>query len=452
MFGRKKKNKALSVQEGEKAIRPKDVRTERVLPERLEKKQGKLPDPYFTKLAKWSRWGRNTVTVLLVIFTLAIAFIFSNEITGEKLKLLLRNASFSFPGEEVRYSTVRYDADAEMDFSAYREYFAVATGSSLRLYDHRGNVALDGDIEMSAPTLDAGEDYLLVYDREGKSYLVCNSVAVLYEGSESFPIYRADVCDNGRYMILTSSSYYLCVMKIYNRSFKQIKEISVNCYPISAELSRDGKTLLLLCTAYGNNGRLENKICIYDVSSNAQLTAEIVTDSLPLAGTLTDRGCAVLFEDSIRIYGTGGALRASFGFGGKTPTHYCFGGKLAAVSFSREELPVGAEVLVYDLEGERSVQSIDHTGRIERLDLKNDLLFINESGRVRAVDMQSGGERLIEGSAPMKILEGINDTILFCYRDKAVNACESVELKELIAGRAPLEEGASAEESPSLAA
>lgn len=429
MFGRKKKDKSLTVQ-GEKAVKPLEVQTGRVLPER-RKKASRPPDPYFTKLAKVTRRTRYAVTVILVVFTVVMAFLFSNEITGEKLKLLLRNASFSFPGEEVAYTTVRYDADRTMDYAAYREYFAVGTGAGLRLYDHRGNVALQVKAKMNAPAIDSGKDYILMYDREGKTYLVCNSVTELYEGSETFPIYGADVCDNGRYLILTSSSTYLCVMKIYNRSFKLIKEISVDRYPISAELSDDGNRLLLLCVTNTQDGKIEGHVCIYDVGGEAKLTGEVVTDGVPLAGKLTSKGAAILYHDRVAFYGNAGADHGSVGFEGKTPGFFTFNEKTAAVSFEVNSVEGSYEVLCCDLEKEEFSRRIEHTGRIAGLNLSDGLLFICGGARTVAVDLESGKTRAMTVPMPEKIMPGAGDAIFFCYRDKAENMRESVEIREL---------------------
>ena len=101
-------------------------------PGREKKGETLPPDPYFEKLYKHTRRWRYAVTIVLLLFTVGMAFFYSEEITAENLKLLLRNASFSLPGEDVRYTEVRYAAAPSMDFISYREYLAVATAGEMR--------------------------------------------------------------------------------------------------------------------------------------------------------------------------------------------------------------------------------------------------------------------------------------------------------------------------------
>ena len=111
---RKKKEKGIIIQNEQLP-----AETSHKVPPRpgREKKEETLPpDPYFEKLYKHTRRWRYTVTAVLLLFTVGMAFFYSEEITAENLKLLLRNASFSLPGEDVRYTEVRYAAAPSMDF------------------------------------------------------------------------------------------------------------------------------------------------------------------------------------------------------------------------------------------------------------------------------------------------------------------------------------------------
>ena len=442
MFSKKKKN-ALAAAQDKSALQSVDP-GKRLLPERSRKTVSRAPDAYFVKLTKGARLLRYAVTFLLVVFTVAMAFVYSEEITGEKLKLLMRNASFSFPGEHIAFTTVRYDADPEMDFAAYREYFAVATTSGIRLYDHRGNIALDRKIGMERPTIDAGKDYIVVFDREGKNYLVCNSVTALYSGSTDFPIYSADVCDNGSYLIVTGSSSYLCVMTVYNRSFKAAREVRVNRYPLYAGLSDDGKMMMLLSYTVNASGRYESHVGFYDLSEETKLKNDYVSEDLPLGGRMTASGAVVFYADRAVVFSGAGEMKNILYFEKSTPTAFTCADGVAAVSFIENTVTGENSILCFDSESGESFGCFPFIGRIEKLFAAHGLIFIGEKDGLTALAPGTAEQRRIRTALPEKIFAGVNDALFFCFRNKAENMSDQTEIKELTDKTASAQGGANA--------
>lgn len=408
-------------------------------PGREKKEETLPPDPYFEKLYKHTRRWRYTVTAVLLLFTVGMAFFYSEEITAENLKLLLRNASFSLPGEDVRYTEVRYAAAPSMDFCSYREYLAVATAEEMRLYDQRGNVALEKAVKMERPTFDAGEDYVLLYDREGKTYLLCNSVAALYEGSEEYPIYGVDVSDNGSYLILTGTPEYSSVLKVYNRSFRLAREVKTDRYPLAARLSGDGTRATLACYTCADSGEIEGHILFYGLGEKTELLGDVFLKELPLTISFDQKNrLAVLTEKGLYLFDEQGQKLVFLSFEGKIPALCATEGEKIAVSFEDSRMLSENTVWCYDTE-KNSVWEASAKGDIRTLFLAKGLLFIGEKEKLTVWDTETGENQTLSKNLPEKVFGGTGNTIFVCYRNKTENIYDSLNIGKEETGVTPEE-------------
>lgn len=417
----KKQNQPVPVENGEKS--PATLSAPQKRPGRIGAKSKivKDPDKYFEKLAGVMRVSRLVVVVILIVFSVAMAFLYSNEITAENLKLLVRNASFSFPGEKIAFTSVRYDADPAMDYAAYREYLAVATTGGMRLYDHRGNIALDEPTKMTCPTLCSGEDYILVYDREGKNYLVCNSVTSLYEGNEDYPIYMADIANDGSYAIMTGSSSYLSVIKVYNRSFKLKKELKVERLPLSLSISPDGGKLMFLSCTAGKKGLPEGHVTLYELGEKTETGYDLRFDEVPLFGAIgKDGGATVLFADCVRFFDKSGTETGSVSFEEGIPALFAEDSERLAVALETDKVLSEYRILVFDTGNGTEYDSFDCKGRIEKLFAAEDSVFLCEKDRI-SVRSAKGSETVLYEALPEKIFGGFGDTVFLCGKNKAEN-------------------------------
>ncbi|MBQ8911524.1 MAG: hypothetical protein IJY89_03035 [Clostridia bacterium] len=419
---KKKKEKALTAASGRSA-ELSAVREEPTRPGRqYDAKKVTPPDKYYVKLSAVSRFWRYVVTFTLLIFAVGMTFLFREEITAENFGLLLRNVSFSFPGEKVEFTTVRYDADLKMDFAAYKEYFSVATTKSLRLYDHRGHIALDTELNMTDPVLDAGQKYVMVYDREGHEYIVCNSISLLYSGKESNPVYCADLCDEGSFLVVTMSSGYRSLIKVYNKGFNLQREVPVDRHPLTARLSPDGKTMLFLSYATNDNGALEGFVNLYDLTDKTSLICENVYKSVPLYGSVTNEGAVVVFSEGVRFFDRMGRQRAFLSFEGKTPLRCDVKDDLLAVLFEEDSVTGEYTLMAFDLGQARLLRTVPYTGRISGLFVCGDSVYLTEDEKTVIISCV-GDEKpeICKQKKPLQILGGENGTVFACFENKAEN-------------------------------
>ena len=274
---------------------------------------------------------------------------------------------------------------------------------------------------MKDPTFSCGKIYLMVYDKEGKNYFICNSVAVLKEDETERTIYDADMSDQGSYLLVSSSGQHLSVISVYNRSFNLRATLSFDRYPQKALLSEDGDRLLFL--SYGTNdaGAIEGHVGFFDLSGQTtEKTADHVYDSVPLACVLNGRGAAVLFADRVIFYDPNGAERSTFDMTGKTPRAFALSDAHLALLFEGNDVLAENSVTVFDAETGRTVRSLSFTGRVKGLWMKNGTLFIGENETLHLIDPESGRERPYACPLPADVIFA-EDALFLCYTNKAEN-------------------------------
>ena len=446
-FGKKDKKDRKNKKAGKNSLTRQTGENKPVVAEEKIKRPGRQarqgtakPDEYYAKLSSVAQGWRYAVTVLLLVFGVGMAFVYSSEITAENFGLLLRNASFSFPGEDTNFDTVRYDADLKMDFAAYREYFAVASTTGFKMYNHRGNIVLSEDAQMSAPTVRAGENYVLVYDREGRSYMICNSVTTLKKEKPDHPIHDADMSDEGSYLFVTSSENYLSILQVYNRSFNLKRELQIDRYPIGAKLSPQADRMLFLSYKTSDSGALEGYVSFYDLSDKTEALADRVYGELPICGVMTDKGAAVVFPTRVVFYNRSGAETGVCPFQGKTPTRCAFGENDLVLVFETDKVRAKNEIRHIDLTLGEELRSFPFEGRIKGLWRAGAYLFIGEKERLHCYAATTMEEQIFDVELPFEVLAGRGKTLFFCYGSKAENVYASLTVPTKETAEGPTKE------------
>lgn len=416
-FSRKKEEKGMTAHAGS-AVKNRQEAVERPGRQPRIKKPIK-PDPYYGKLAAASLVAQYIVLFTLILFAAGMPFLFSDEITIENFGLLLRNISFSFPGEQVEFTSVRYDADLSMDFAAYKEYFAVATTGGVRLYDHRGHIALDEALNMTDPVLDAGERYVLAYDREGKEFAVYNSISLLYTGKEESSIHCADLCDEGSFLILTGSSTARSVIKVYNRAFNLQRELRIDRYPLSATLSSEGETLLFLSCDTNEAGELQGYVNLYDLKDKTVAVLELCHQGIPLYGVALKDGAIVVFEDGVYFYDKEEGERLVYSFDQGAPFRIASSKEVLAVVFEENGVTGRYRVEMLSTADGGSLGALLYEGRVRDLFVCARTVWLADDDKATVFDPESGTTTEHGGERPMKIVCSESGTVFACYANKA---------------------------------
>lgn len=211
------------------------------------------------------------VVMLLLVAAAVVVYIMRDSFHTDPLALIAPTA----PKADAEYL---FDTSSGQCFASAGRGFAVATSSSLELFDENGQVAASRLVQMETPAIAACPDFAVFYDIGG-----LNIAAAYFDGSvrELSPvgtIFSATVSDGGYLALSTECAGYRGLVTVYDPTLEPIYQwYSSSAWIISAEVSPDGRSLAVLSyTASGSEVRL------FDLSKTEQQAAFSVSDTVLL--------------------------------------------------------------------------------------------------------------------------------------------------------------------------
>ena len=373
-------------------------------------------DPYYASVSVGYKITQRFLSLFLVIF-LAFSFITNyKEITFDNFFYLIKEFTSAADTENSNYETLSYNSDSRHVFALYRGGVAVVNPARTSLYTATGRKALDIASTFSAPCVEASGKYVLVYDTAGDTFSVYNSLSRIFSKTLDYPITDAHIDDDGGFAVITrgeatqSSRIY-----VYNKNFKPYAMIPMDKYAFDVKISR---ALDRIVAVYYDNGNGTGCTTL-SVRKYSDPTGELlnfaVSGEFPLSfGFLADGRCALMTNQSIRIYDEHFEEINKYEYSGGSITGFSLdgeGGALSYVSDSRNIVIAfdNAGALLYNDNVHRNVTDVGVFGRY--------VFLRTESGVVRLNPKTSYEEELRSDQGKMLVYD--ENTALVCGSSKA---------------------------------
>ena len=225
-------------------------------------------DPYYATVSARYKVTQRILVLLLVAFLLFSIFTNIKEITYGNLFYFVRDFGNAVDIASVEHETLSYDVYKNQNFSLYRGGIAAVSPSGISVYTATGRRTLKSRSDFVAPYAVCSEKYVLVYDMSGTSFAIYNSFSKVYTEALDAPITDAAISDSGAFAVVTSSSGYRSVIKVYNKNLKPIGKYSKDMYAIDIALDKSGERMAVLFYGIGD-GLGQTVVRIYDVSNRA---------------------------------------------------------------------------------------------------------------------------------------------------------------------------------------
>lgn len=207
---------------------------------------------YYVKLSGKFRIAKFLSFAVLIIFVLCMLTAFSDDITTEKFRYLVKDMNIDIPTTSSEFGNISYTEDPEAVFAIFKNDLVSVGRHSVEIIDMAGNIVLDSDVSYVKPRISVGEKYFLVYDLSGYEFAVYNSFSVLFTETLDYPISHAYMCDDGRILIITKNEEYRCVALMYNKDYELAYTWQTNDkYVFDGVLHEDG-SFTLLCSSVSN--------------------------------------------------------------------------------------------------------------------------------------------------------------------------------------------------------
>ena len=241
------------------------------------------------------------VTVAFLSILLVITLIFGSKlISYEKVYYMVKDISYIKSFYESTPESLSYSKPVQnQTFEGFKNGLLVTSDSEIKLFTSTGRVTLSEGSEMVNPRVSTSNGYALIYDQGRRSFSIYNSFVSLYSENTEYPIALADMADDGEFLIVTSSSRYASVVKIYDSEFKQTAELSKNDRVISASLSPNGRYAAIL-SLDAKDGAAQTTVTILDCRNNKIISSTVKSGSMPYkAEFLGNDRIAIFLDDKV---------------------------------------------------------------------------------------------------------------------------------------------------------
>ncbi len=375
---------------------------------------------YYINISVKFKLAKYALIFITVIFCIFMLTVYSEEITSERFRYMLRDFDFSDMTSGASYDSLVFAGGNEAKFGLYRDDLAVVTSDSTALYNSSGVQSSRHSSSFVNPVLLTSDKYMLVYDRGDASctYTLYNSFSALKTENVGGKIYSAALSDSGDYVILMTDSTSKGIIRVYGSDLETVEEIRGDKYTVCAAISSDGKDIFVATLSDSNgdfvtelerviNGKTEK---IYTANGKIIMSMQFICE---------DR-IAMLFSDGVVICNLDGEVISELALATNLPTYSAFGDGIVCIVNNINGAGNDKTVSVYDGDG-RQLYSGSEAGELISVKISGHMVYMLYESRISSINLDTGKSASREVNPNGKqVLVTRDGIILVCYSGSAV--------------------------------
>ncbi len=325
------------------------------------------------KKAKKFRFATFILAVFLVVFLLAGAAIFEDDITPENLRYLIKYLDFSSAGIFSEEAEIYYNSDPTNEYYVFRGDLALVSENGVSLYDRRGSVVMEDSFSMAEPACIAGEKYFIIYDLGGHQLRIYNSFSLLFEKNFPYVVQSVNLNSHGNFCVVTGEKSYHSAVFVFNNDFEKTYEwFSTDKFAVDASIT--DKNVLTISTVRVEDGELVSDLLEMKVGKNKIEADFSMAGDLPIAHS-TDRDGTLLLTDSALKYIEDGKEVRSTVFYDSTIKKAIFSEELCAMLLDEVSVGVNHRVCIFNRQGEE-LNSPKFSVTVRDIEIYEDYVFV----------------------------------------------------------------------------
>ncbi len=374
---------------------------------------------YYVKLSYRFRFAKFLSFTVLIVFMLFMLTAFSDDITTEKFRYLVKDMNIDIPTSTSEFGNISYSDDSEAVFAIFKNDLVSVGRNSVEIIDTAGNIVLNSDISYVKPRISVGEKYFLIYDLSGYEFAVYNSFSVLHSGKLDYPISHAYMCDDGKILVITRSKEYRCVANIYNKDYELAYTWKTNDkYIFDGVLHEDG-SFVLLCSSV-SDGFFDCVTVSGSMKDEEVTVSDIYKDTVGMKlGEFDDENRVIFSSDGMIFEDKDGVPLSRKNYGADICLLVNSTDKYAFNVIDSASLSVGNMLNVYASDGEKvfSKSVAEHPMSVY---LYGDFVYVMYTDSIVRIDITNGNETKYEsGNMISSLLQTENGILLATGKTRA---------------------------------
>ena len=259
------------------------------------------------------------VAIILLSLILVTSLLFGGRIISyDNVYYMFKDIGYINSFNESMPQTLSYSNPlTNQDFACFKGGLAVVGDSEFKFFTSSGRATLTQGSEYSDPKICTSDSYALIYDRGNRRFSVYNSFVSLYSETLDFPISSAHMADNGSFCIVTKNKNYGSCVKTYGNDFKLISEYSKNDYVISAEMSANGK-YMVVASLESLNGNAKTTVDLVQIGKEELKFSVELPGVMPYSASFISKDRIVLIsKESAVVFDLNGNVKNEYEFTGR---------------------------------------------------------------------------------------------------------------------------------------
>ena len=266
-------------------------------------------NPYYHKVSKRFRLAKNLTLIALILYVIAMFWMFKDRITSENLRYLMRNINMDITARGDSGGRINYMIGDGATLCKYKDGVVVLDGKQLSFFDAFGNTTFSTDVEMRSPALAVSDGYALVYDLSGKDFKLYNAFSQIKSDSIAGSIVSAGTSPAGAFILSIAKPGVSSEFLVYNNSLNLAASVKKKGYSACSALSRDGKNAMLVTYEYGSDGKYVTTVDFRRCSDGELLSSVTHKGTMPLKAWYSEQGVPMLYTyDSVLCFDGEGKL------------------------------------------------------------------------------------------------------------------------------------------------
>ncbi len=366
---------------------------------------------YYLRISRKLRFAKYLTLLMMVAALILTLWAYRSRLTYDNLRYILRDIDEA-GHTSMTNDAVYYTANDTNEYLYFRGDLAVASSGGIAFHRALGSRSFFDDVGFKSPVITGSEKYMVAYDTGGSTFYVYNSISRVYSEKLEHKIIDCAASDDGGFAVLTKSDVGDSVVRIYNKDFDLVGEVTRAGYAYSIGFFDDGR--LYIFESYAHNAALYTDIVIYTVGS-ADIDKALTVKGIALDAGSVKGGYTVISGSGVYFYGENceETLYHSFGTSNALYGSITSGG--ACVLLDKNEVGAACEAAIYRADGTVYKADVPYGAKGVTLCGKEAVILYDDMLLVRG---EKTKDISITGGAKKMLLMSTKSVIV-CYNDYA---------------------------------
>lgn len=356
-------------------------------------RETRTPGQFYETLARRVGYTKYAVLFLLILFVLFGFTFFSDHLTIENFRYMLKFMSIDVDTEIAEGDSFVLDTGENVRSVIVGGDLAVVDTNGVQVFDMTGTRFLKDTRYLDEPLVASNGTNLFVCEYGGLTLDIYSVYMNVSTETFPYPIYGLAASKTGNYSVNTASAGYRSAIKTYDSNFRIIHDYHfADRYIVAIGISDDG-TKSAACTLTNNeSGEFLGGLYVWDVTEADPIYVYDFVGEIPWRIDYRSDGSFVLLTNkALRVYGEDGERKNEVSLRSLDLKGYAISDGLIVVSSRAAGLSDATTLYFYSADGELK-GTYDCPNDVSDINIAGKYAYIYSVGSLCVIDTEKAEE------------------------------------------------------------